>query len=143
MHQAGVGHTRDIDSVITGIFLPVWRVRAYTLWDKINVWRGKIWSRPFFWEDLLRDDLSTRLTTLDLPVYFFVDRYDQTANPTLSRAYFDRIEAPVKGFYVFENSAHSPLFEEPWRATEILMLDVQKGAATLADSTGQDSGGSD
>jgi pimeloyl-ACP methyl ester carboxylesterase len=143
MHQAGVGHTRDIDSVITGIFLPVWRVRAYTLWDKINVWRGKIWSRPFFWEDLLRDDLSTRLTTLDLPVYFFVGRHDQTANPTLSRAYFDRIEAPVKGFYVFENSAHSPLFEEPERATEILLLDVQKGAATLADSTGQDSGGSD
>jgi pimeloyl-ACP methyl ester carboxylesterase len=37
MHRAGVGHARDIDSVITGIFLPVWRVRAYTLMDKINV----------------------------------------------------------------------------------------------------------
>jgi len=45
MHGAGVGHTRDINSVITGIFLPVWQVRAYTLADKINVWRGKLWSR--------------------------------------------------------------------------------------------------
>jgi hypothetical protein len=41
MHKAGVGHARDINSVITGIFLPVWRVRAYTVIDKINVWRGK------------------------------------------------------------------------------------------------------
>ena len=124
MHRAGVGQTHDMESVITGIFLPVWRVRAYTLLDKINVWRGKLWSRPFFWEALLRDDLSARLTEFDLPVYIFVGRHDQTANPALSRAYFDAIEAPVKGFYVFESSAHSPLFEEHGRATEILLNDV-------------------
>jgi pimeloyl-ACP methyl ester carboxylesterase len=136
MHGAGVGHTRDIDSVVTGIFLPVWRVRAYTLMDKINVWRGKLWSRPFFWEDLLRDDLSRRLTEFELPVFFFVGRYDQTANPDLSRAYFDAIDAPVKGFYVFGNSSHSPLFEEPKHATEILLQDVLRGTNALADSTG-------
>lgn len=137
MHGAGVGHTRDINSVITGIFLPVWRVRAYTMADKINVWRGKLWSRPFFWEDMLRDDLSTRLTKFQLPIYFFVGQYDQTANPTLSRAYFDVIEAPVKGFYVFENSAHSPLFEEPERAMRILLQDVLPGTNVLADAAGQ------
>ena len=133
MHGAGVGHTRDINSVITGVFLPVWRVRAYTVMDKINVWRGKLWSRPFFWEELLRDDLGTRLTEFDVPVYFFVGQHDQTASPTLSRAYFDAIGAPVKGFYVFENSAHSPLFEEPERATEILLRNVLLGTNTLAD----------
>jgi pimeloyl-ACP methyl ester carboxylesterase len=133
MHKAGVGHTREIDSVVTGIFLPVWKVRAYTFMEKINVWRGKLWSRPFFWEDLLRDDLSARLTSLKLPVYFFVGKHDQTANPTLSRAYFDAINAPVKGFYEFENSAHSPLFEEPVLATEILLEDVVNGRNGLAD----------
>jgi len=137
MHGAGVGHTRDIDSVITGIFLPVWRVRAYTVMDKINVWRGKLWSRPFFWEELLRDDLAARLTTFELPVYFFVGRYDQTANPILSRVYFDAIAAPVKGYYEFENSAHSPLFEEPERATQILLQDVLRGLQLLADPAGQ------
>ncbi len=136
MHGAGVGHTRDIDSVITGIFLPVWRVRAYTVMNKINVRRGKLWSRPFFWDELLRDDLSTRLAEFKLPVYIFVGRYDQTANPDLSRAYFDAIVAPVKGFYVFGDSAHSPLFEEPERATQILLLDVLRGSDVLADSTG-------
>lgn len=133
MHGAGVGHTRDISSVVTGIFLPVWRVRAYTLMDKINVWRGKRWSRPFFWEELLRDDLSARLTKFELPMYFFVGSYDQTASPTLSRAYFDAIDAPVKGFCAFKNSAHSPLFEEPELATEILLVDVLGSANALAE----------
>jgi hypothetical protein len=42
----------------------------------------------------------------------------------------------VKGFYEFENSAHSPLFEEPKRATEILLQDVLRGTNALADSRG-------
>lgn len=127
MHRAGVGHTHAMRSVISGIFLPVWRVRAYTLNDKINVWRGKLWSRPFFWDDLLRDDLSGRLTDLAVPVYFFVGRHDYTANPALFRAFFDAINAPKKAFYLFENSAHSPLFEEPARAVQILLEDVIGG----------------
>lgn len=136
-HKAGVGHTRDINSVITGIFLPVWRVRAYTVMDKINVWRGKLWSQPFFWEDMLRDDLAARLTEFELPVYVFVGQHDQTASPTLSRAYFDAIDAPVKGFYAFDGSAHSPLFEEPERATQILLQDVLRGTNVLANVAGR------
>nr|WP_255548064.1 alpha/beta fold hydrolase [Erythrobacter ani] len=120
MHQLGVGNTRDTLSVVRGIFLPVWRVRAYTLREKINIWRGKLWSRPFFWDALLRDDLAKRLTRFELPIYFFVGHHDHTANAELSKAYFDVIEAPTKEFYLFENSAHSPLFEEPKLARAIL-----------------------
>jgi pimeloyl-ACP methyl ester carboxylesterase len=134
MHGVGVGHTRDMRSVVTGIFLPTWRVRAYTLREKINIWRGKLWSRPFFWDALLRDDLGARLTAFTLPVYFLIGRHDQTANAALSRAYFDAIEAPVKGFYLFENASHSPLFEEPGRATEILLNDVLGGTNALANA---------
>ncbi len=75
----------------------------------------------------------TKVTEFDLPVNFFLGRYDMTANPDLSRAYFDRIEAPVTGLYTFENSAHSPLFEEPDRATEILLQDVMQGTNTFSD----------
>jgi pimeloyl-ACP methyl ester carboxylesterase len=138
MHGVGVGNTHEGHSVITGIFLPVWRVRAYTITDKMNIWRGKLWSRPFFWEDLLRDDLSSRLTKVDLPIYFFAGQHDYTANKDLSRAYFDRITAPMKGFYLFENSAHSPLFEEPGRATDILLRDVVHGTDALAGATDAD-----
>ncbi len=67
-------------------------------------------------------------------VYFLIGRHDYTANADLSRAYFDAIEAPVKAFYLFGSSAHSPLFEEPERATAILLNDVLNGTAELADA---------
>ena len=91
------------------------------------------WSREFLWEDFIATDLSTRVHELAVPMYFFIGRYDLTANHDLSAAFFDQISAPVKGFYTFENSAHSPLFEEPARARDILRNDVLTGKSVLAD----------
>jgi hypothetical protein len=39
----------------------------------------------------------------------------------------------VKGFYTFQHSAHSPLFEEPEKTCKILREDVQAGANGLAN----------
>lgn len=77
--------------------------------------------------------LTARIHALDLPVYFFTGLYDHTANHDLSFAFFNQITAPVKGFYTFANSAHSPLFEQPQRARPILLQDVINRANCLAD----------
>ncbi len=50
-----------------------------------------------------------------------------------ARAYARRLAAPRVGFYTFENSAHSPAFEEPDRALRILTDDVLAGTTDLAD----------
>jgi pimeloyl-ACP methyl ester carboxylesterase len=133
-HRLGGGTTRDMSSVFTGVFLPMWGLRAYTLREKIGIWRGKAWSRGILWEDVLTTDLTRRITRLDLPFYVFVGAHDLTVLPDLSREIFDGIEAPVKGFYVFPDSAHSPVFEDPDRARRILLEDVLRGSATLADA---------
>lgn len=133
MHGLGVGTTRDMRSVITGVFVPVWRCRAYTLGEKINIWRGLAFSRGFLWKDFLNTDLTALITTLDLLLYLFTGIYDFTANHALARNYFDLIKAPVKGFYTFENFAHSPLFEQPLRARDILAQDVLTHSNRLAD----------
>jgi hypothetical protein len=39
----------------------------------------------------------------------------------------------MKGFYTFQHSAHSPLFEEPEKVKEILLNDVLAGVNKLAD----------
>lgn len=135
MHRVGVGTTRDMTSVISGVFVPVWRCRAYTIREKIAIWSGIAWSRRFLWNDFIATDLVEHVQTLDLPVYFFIGRYDLTANHDLARAFFDRISAPVKGFYTFGTSAHSPLFEEPQRARQILLQDVIAQGNRLADAS--------
>jgi pimeloyl-ACP methyl ester carboxylesterase len=133
MHGLRVGTTRDMTSVITGVFLPVWQCRAYTLQDKVAIWRGLAFSRRHLWDDFIATDLTALVDTLDLPVYFFLGQNDFTANHTLARQFFDGISAPGKGFYTFENSAHGPVFEEPQRAREILGQDVLAGVNHLAD----------
>jgi len=121
MHEAGIGTIRTIDSVITGIFLEVMRNREYTVTEKVNIWRGKAFAKKTkLYEELWQCDLSKTLTQVDVPIYFFIGAYDYTVNRYLSAAYLEKIQAPEKHCYLFENSAHSPIFEEPDRANAIL-----------------------
>ena len=54
---------------------------------------------------------------------------------TLAKNYFNKLDTPVKGFYTFEQSAHSPLFEEPERMQKVLLEDVLKNENNFADKT--------
>lgn len=136
MHGAGIGTTRDMDSVITGIFLPSWQFREYTLGEKVNLWRGKFFSRSRsfrLWDKMQITDLGQQVTELEIPVYFLHGAYDYTCAYPLAKNYFEKIKAPVKGFYTFEGSAHSPMFEEAEKMRRILLEDVLRGTNNLAD----------
>jgi pimeloyl-ACP methyl ester carboxylesterase len=135
MHSLGVGTTHAMKSVISGIFLPSLTFRGYTLLEKINMWRGKSRSGVSpMWDEMIATDLSKQAPELDLPVYFFEGIYDYTCSYTEAKSYFEKLNAPIKGFYTFEQSAHSPLFEEPEKTLRILLEDVLTGANNLADA---------
>jgi hypothetical protein len=51
----------------------------------------------------------------------------------LAKDYFDRLKAPVKGFYSFDRSAHSPILEEPGKVHRIMREDVLAATNSLAD----------
>jgi pimeloyl-ACP methyl ester carboxylesterase len=136
MHGIGIGTTHDMKSVVTGIFLPSWRFREYTLGEKVNLWRGKFLSRSrkfSLWDKMQATDLTKQVTELEIPVYFFEGRYDYTCAYPLAKDYFEKLKAPEKGFYTFEQSAHTPLFEEPEKLQLILKEDVLAGVNNLAD----------
>jgi pimeloyl-ACP methyl ester carboxylesterase len=137
MHGAGIGTIRNMNSVVTGLFLPSWQFREYTLTEKINLWRGKIFSRSHsfnLWDKMQITDLTQMATKLEIPIYFLHGIYDYTCAYPLAKDYFERLEAPVKGFYTFENSAHSPMFEEPEKVQRILLEDVLTTNNRLADA---------
>jgi pimeloyl-ACP methyl ester carboxylesterase len=133
MHLLGVGTTHDMTSIVTGLLLPSLMNRDYTLGEKVSMWRGKIFSGNRLWNAQLSTDLTRTVTRLEVPVYFFHGAYDYTVSYPLARAYYERLDAPVKGFYTFKRSAHSPLFEEPEKLREIVRVDVLRGAKGLAD----------
>jgi len=134
MHSLGIGTTHDMKSVVRGIFLPSLLSPCYTIREKVNMWRGKSRSGiSMLWADILAADLSVKVPELKLPVYFFEGIYDYTCSYTEAKSYFEKLKAPIKGFYTFENSAHSPLFEEPEKMEHILAEDVLKGLNGLSD----------
>lgn len=134
MHELGIGTTHGMKSVITGIFLPSLMNSEYTLGEKINIWRGK-WSDAStnLWDQMITTDLAEKVQKLDILVYFCNGIYDYTCSYTLSKDYFEKLQAPLKGFYTFGQSAHSPIFEEPEKMRNILQEDVLAGDNSLAD----------
>lgn len=133
MHSLGVGTTRQMRSVIAGVFLPSLLCRDYTLVEKINIWRGKVYLDGLLWNKMLATDLTKTVTSVAIPVYFLHGIHDYTVTLPETKAYFEALKAPVKGFYTFQRSAHSPMFEEPVRVRQIIEKDVFGGTNSLAD----------
>lgn len=135
MHRLDIGTTHDMHSAVTGVVLPSLFSRAYTTREKIRLWRGKARSGVSpMWEQMLATDLNNDVPALELPAYFLHGIYDYTCSYTEARSFFEHLKAPVKGFYTFEQSAHSPLFEEPEKTLHILRQDVLAGTNRLADA---------
>lgn len=133
MHGLGIGTIREMKSIYTGLFLRSFLGRQYTLGEKINLWRGKLFSRDRLWNMQLSTDLTKQVTRLEIPVYFFHGIHDYTVSYPLALQYFGQLAAPVKGFYTFGKSAHSPLFEEPEWMGRIMREDVLAEKTALAD----------
>jgi len=134
MHGLGVGTTRDMKSVVTGIFFPVMGFPEYSFREKIIIWRGKAFSRRLLWDRMLMTDLAAEVPELAIPVYFVHGLHDYTITYAQTREYFGGLRAPLKGFYTFEGSAHSPAYEEPERMRRNLREDVLAGTNRLADA---------
>jgi pimeloyl-ACP methyl ester carboxylesterase len=135
MHKLGIGTARRMNSVFKGIFLPVMNCKAYTIKEKLNIWKGKTFLRTQ--TGLVRDvaeiNISEMITSLELPVFFMSGIYDYTVNYSITKNYYETLQATQKGFYSFENSAHSPLWEEPEKFIAIMNTDVIKAEFNLAD----------
>jgi pimeloyl-ACP methyl ester carboxylesterase len=134
MHPLGVGTMHEMRSVLSGVIWPSLTSRLYTPGEKIKLWRGKFSSGvSALWDEMLATDLMDEVTDFALPVYFFHGIFDYTVSYRLAKSYFDKLTAPLKGFYTFDRSAHSPVLEEPERARRIMREDVLAAADALAD----------
>lgn len=136
MHELGIGTMHNMKDVYNGVFFPFLGTREYTIGEKFNTFFR---SRPFLKKEtklidqLFAADIPAEVPKLEIPVYFLSGSYDLTVNHDLNKAYLERLQAPIKGYYTFSESAHCPMHEEPVRFLEIMVKDVLNGTTTLAD----------
>lgn len=129
MHDLGVGTMHTMNNVITGLFIPSLLFKEYSFIEKIILWRGKANSGiSIIWDDLMRHNLAEENTSFKIPIYFFHGVYDYTCSYELSKDYFNIISAPRKMFFAFNNSAHSPIFEEPNECVKIIKENILNAA---------------
>lgn len=132
MDRLGIGAMRQRLSM--GRFARlILRFRGYTLREKLNMVRGSQFSIHWLLRALLEADVPARVPRLEIPAYILQGVYDYQVSYALARDYAQALEAPVKGFYSFTDSAHSPVFEQPELARNILREDVLRGRTDLAD----------
>ena len=138
MHRLGIGTMHTMTNYLQGLFLGSLQTREYTLVEKLGLWRGKFSAgvSPLL-QEITTSDLSCVVPGLSLPAYFLHGTYDYTVNYALARAYAKQLRAPLKGFYTFTDSAHSPMFEESAKMLRIPREDVLAGSNQLADTETQ------
>jgi pimeloyl-ACP methyl ester carboxylesterase len=63
------------------------------------------------------------------PVYFFVGRKDLQTNWEITRDYYERLKAPAKRLFIFDNSGHSLNSSEPGKFQETVLKEILPLAA--------------
>jgi len=84
----------------------------YGLLDKLNFFRGIVNTYNHVYQQLYDIDLRTDYKKLDVPVYFFLGRYDVNAPTALVEEYVQVLDAPDKRIVWFEHSGHNPWINE-------------------------------
>ena len=85
-----------------------------------GILRGGDRSLPALFSTFTAWNAAKDYPILDVPVYFFLGRHDHVVSPKPAEDYITSLQAPEQGIVWFENSAHSPQWEEPQRFMEEL-----------------------
>jgi len=113
------GETSFAQLLMSGLLAP-----EYSLSDILNVAKGSSFSSRNMQYDMPRD-LLTHEWQFNIPVALIMGRHDMVTPTELARDYFERIEAPWKAWYQFEEAAHFPHFEKP-KEFAVTMSELKK-----------------
>jgi proline iminopeptidase len=72
-------------------------------------------------------DFNGQIPAVQVPVYFLLGRHDYMAPSNVAEQYWNRLEAPVKRLYWFEESGHAPMFEEPDKFNRVVIEEILRG----------------
>lgn len=113
MNKYGIGIMHE-NMNMAKVVMDVFTFKGYTTSEKNGYAKGNIYSYDYLFDQyVLADNMFQSSPCFDAPVYVLHGKYDYQVSYALAKDYIDAIEAPEKGFYTFEHSAHSPNMEEP------------------------------
>lgn len=100
--------------------------KEYNLRDCMRFIQGQLFSMKRLQIEMMKINLTELIHQVNIPIYFIMGKHDLTAPYEPSEEFFEKVNAPEKRWIMFEESAHSPIWEEPEKLLEILMLETKK-----------------
>ncbi|HSH39963.1 MAG TPA: alpha/beta hydrolase [Chthoniobacterales bacterium] len=99
---------------------------AYSWVDLAKIPLGFRYSFSHLWREIFYEtNLFEEVPRIEVPVYFFIGRYDWVVTADVAQRYFAELQAPRgKQLIWFEESAHWPHFAEPEKYRDMLVEKV-------------------
>ncbi len=120
LHEAGGGTTLN-ETEFVGIDIPIMLARCYTFREKFEYILGmKMYRKTTLSEEMKGVDYRKKITELSVPAYFLSGEYDYNCPWPLVQEYSEILKAPDKEFFLVEQAAHSPLWEQADRSYDIM-----------------------
>jgi pimeloyl-ACP methyl ester carboxylesterase len=114
MTKYGGGAYNHKESIWTSVIVPVLTSPEYNLGDLVRYIKGSLSSLEKLWDEVvvsIRFDETVK--ELEVPVYITQGTHDQNTPSSIALKWFEELNAPHKEWISFEESAHSPIKEEP------------------------------
>ncbi|MCA9372319.1 alpha/beta hydrolase [Candidatus Woesebacteria bacterium] len=92
----------------------------YTLREKLNYPRGEAFSIKYLYDDVRDIKLMEKIKVIKVPMFFLHGSFDNQVPLTVAQEFFHSILAVQKKFYIFNESAHGVLFEEPEKFQKVI-----------------------
>ncbi|MFD1852224.1 alpha/beta fold hydrolase [Oceanobacillus bengalensis] len=98
--------------------------KQYSWKERFNIPKGIFHSYDSLSESVAKADATLLAPRFDVPVFIIHGVYDYQTSYKEAKRFYEKIEAPSKKFYTFENAAHSPFLEDQERFIQILKTDI-------------------
>lgn len=106
------GSTRSGSTIASYLRRAIFHTPEFTLRDIINVIRSSLEQIVSLDEELAALALDEEISRVNVPVYFFLGRFDYQTPSIIAEEFLEQLDAPEKRIVWFEESAHAPFVEE-------------------------------
>ena len=93
----------------------------YSIAAAVRAVRGILTSQSALLPELASTDLVRDLPRLEVPFVLAQGRFDQVAPAEAAQRFFDTVSGPSKQLVWFENSAHTPQYDQPEEFRALLL----------------------
>lgn len=109
----GGGNYRHPSGIVRSLLLPILKSPEYSLADIPKYAKGAMHLSDVLWGEVVACDFDKTVTELKMPVLLTIGRHDYNTPAEIAERWFAALSAPRKEWVWFEDSAHSPMDEEP------------------------------